>query len=292
MLDLTDLLDGAARAGGVAWLDATRDELRGMDSAEAAAKRLPVLFPQLPRRLGRDFLPQGFREAGDIRIDTAAWRACDVAALELLTACGAAEQSGVLLDLFAHGDSEERIMVLRAMQALPITAATGQLMFEVQRTNQVNHVAAGALDSNVLARALDHGDPSASGFGPPEFARLVLKIAFLDLDLWRLFDAPRHATEELSRMLQGLATEREAAGRKVWFGTNELIGHAPIAGTVARLLGGLEHGQDQHRMAAVRGLVALNRPDLRPFLEERLPREERPQIREALERALVTLSAR
>jgi hypothetical protein len=89
-----------------------------------------------------------------------------------------------------------------------------------------------------------------------------------------------------SRMLQGLATEREAAGRKVWHDTNLAIAHAPAEGTIARLLGGLEHGDDHHRLAAAEGLAHLRRADLRPYLAERLPRENLPRIRAVLERAI------
>ena len=56
---------------------------------------------------------------------------------------------------------------------------------------------------------------SHSDFGEPDWNRLILKLAFIDLPLRRAFDAERHANTELSRMLQGLATEREAAGRSV-----------------------------------------------------------------------------
>jgi hypothetical protein len=244
-----------------------------------------VLLPQLPRRLGRAYLPAGLRRAGEIVVDTGAWRACDAGALAVLTA-GGPPDAALLADLHDRGDLEERTMVLRCLACLPIGAVTGRLLGEVQRTNQVVHVAAGALDSNLLARTVDAGPAAAGGFGIDEFDRLVLKLAFVDLPLCRAIDAERHANEELSRMLQGLATEREAAGRKVWHDTNRLIARAPTAGTVARLLGGLEHGDDAHRLAAAEGLALLNRAELRPFVAERLPREQRPEVRALLERAL------
>lgn len=277
MLELRDLLVRAAGAGPRAWLAEAVEVARG-DPA-----RIPVLFPQLPRRLGRAYLHGELRRDATVVVDAGAWRACDAGALALLTANDLPDER-LLTDLHDRGDLEERTMVLRCLACLPIRPSTGRLLGEVQRTNQVVHVAAGALDSNLLARALDEGD-AGTGFGVEEFDRLVLKLAFLDLPLHRAIDAERHANPELSRMLQGLATEREAAGRKVWHDTNRLLGRAPTSGTLARLLGGLEHGDDGHRLAAAEGLAELNRAELLPFVTERLPREERPAIRSALELA-------
>ena len=52
--------------------------------------------------------------------------------------------------------------------------------------------------------------------------------------------------------------------------------------------GGLEHGDDHHRLAAAEGLARLDRDDLRQFLRERLARENLPRIRPVLERAVQT----
>jgi hypothetical protein len=83
-------------------------------------------------------------------------------------------------------------------------------------------------------------------------------------------------------MLQDLATEREAAGRAVWRDTARLIGRAPCPGTTARLVGGLEHGDDGVRLAAAEGLLAMRRGELAAFAAERLPREPREAIRAVL----------
>lgn len=278
MLALRDLFDDAATPDASTWLDGA------IRTAAGDPGRIPVLFPQIPRRVGRGYLAGGIRQAGTTRVETGAWRACDAAALAILTAAGIPAEE-LLIDLHDRGDLEERTMVLRALAALPVRPATGRLLGEVQRTNQVVHVAAGALDSNILARTLDEGGADV-GFGIEEFNRLMLKLAFVDLPLARAIDALGHANPELSRMLQGLATEREAAGRKVWHDTNLAIAHAPAEGTIARLLGGLEHGDDHHRLAAAEGLAHLGRADLRPYLAERLPRENLPRIRAVLERAI------
>jgi hypothetical protein len=262
------------------------------EKVAADATKLPVLFPQLPRRVGRapvtatPALNETERYVGTIgrgRFDLDAWRACDAAALELLH--NANVTAHILLDLFHHGDLEEKAMVLRSLTALPGgegSDAAGPLFGEAQRTNNVNHFATLALDSDFVVRAL-----GTEAIQREDARRLVLKLAFLDLPLERLFGWQDLADGELTRMIQDLATEREAATRKVWHDTNHLIGHAPIAGTRARILGGLEHGDDAHRLAAVRGLAALpDAEELFHFARERADREPHPEVRAAL-RAIV-----
>ena len=156
-----------------------------------------------------------------------------------------------------------------------------RLLGEVQRTNMVLHVDAAVCAGDLLVRAARAALP---GFGATEQNRLLLKLAFLDLPLRRALGAEALANAELSRMLQDLATEREAAGRAVWRDTDRMLGRAPVPGTAARLLGGIEHGDDGRRLAAAEGLLALQRRDLAPFAKERLAREPRADIRAVLER--------
>ncbi len=254
--------------------------------AEDPRKILPELFPQLPRRLGREPVAAGIgriEDTGvDMIVDLWAWRRCDAGALLLIRAAQPSIDDR-LLDLLQHGDMEERTMVLRCLSCLPIAAATVDLLQEAQRTNTVPHFEAAVCDSNLLARVLAAG---RGGFGAEDFNRMILKLAFIDLPLARVFGAEEHANIELSRMLQGLATEREAAGRGVWHDTNRLIARAPTDGTLARLAGGLEHGDDATRLAAAEGLAHVRNLQLMTFARERLDREPRPEIRAALERAI------
>ncbi|MGE3173454.1 MAG: EboA domain-containing protein [Planctomycetota bacterium] len=268
-----------ARLGdGAAWLQ------QAAAAIAADRRELAVAFPQLPRRLGRSALApdatgSAVETVGPARCDLAGWRRCDAGAALLLA--GAAVTDDELRDLYAHGDLEERVMVLRALATLPVTAATADLLGEVQRTNMVLHVEAAVCDSDLLVRAAGAG---VRGFGTAEQNALLLKVAFLDLPAARVFDAATRANPELSRMLQDLATEREAAGRAIWRDTDRFLCRAPVPGSVARILGGLEHGDDGRRQAAAEALAALNRPELRPFAQERLPREPRPAIRAVLQR--------
>jgi hypothetical protein len=244
----------------------------------ADRRRLAVLFPGLPRRFGREPVGGGRVRIGPSTVDLDAWRRCDAAAAALLASVAIVRSEA--WELYEHGDIEERAMLLRSMHVLPPGETTVRLLAEVQRTNMVLHVEAACCDGDLLQRTA--GQP---GFGTAEQNRLLLKLAFLDLPLQRVFGGEQFANPELSRMLQDLATEREAAGRPVWRDTDRLLGRAPVAGSVARILGGLEHGDDGRRLAAAEGLLALRRPDLAAFARERLPREPRAAIQKLLSEA-------
>lgn len=250
-------------------------ELRTEIAADRA--RLPVIFPGLPRRTGREPVGGGRTDIGPGVVDLDAFRSCDLAAAWLLLAGDATDDE--LRDLYAHGDLEERAMLLRAMHVLPIGAVTIEMLGEAQRTNIVLHVEAAVCDGDLWARCVGQPD-----FDVDTANKLMLKCAFIDLPLQRMLDAEQRANAGLSRMLQDLATEREAAGRSVWSDTWRMIGRAPTEGSAARLVGGLEHGDDGVRAAAAEGLLALGKAELRPFAAERLPREPRAAIREVLQR--------
>ena len=274
-VDLQALLDTALDDTSRGWLAEARGAL-----AERGAGHLPVLWAQLARRLGRTRLDASVVQDGESEVDLGAWRACDAAGLLLMV--DADPDDELVLDLYLHGDLEERAIALRCLAFRPVTPATVRLFGEMQRTNTVLHYEAGALDSNLAVRALRSGGEDA-GFTRADFQRLVLKLAFLDLGLWRMFGALDESTPELAATLQSYATEREAANRTVWKDTCRVIGHAPVPGTAARLLGGIEHGDDETRLAAAEGLLALGRRDLAPYARERLEREPRAAIRDVLE---------
>jgi len=259
-------------------------------AARARAERegaaaLPVLFPALARRLGRALIGGGRTAEPSLAaggraalVDLDVWRVCDAGGLFLLRHCGEISSEQVV-DLFLRGDFEERAITMRAQGLRPADAATVALFGEAQRTNTATHFEALCCESNLPARAC-----GVDGFGPDALNRLVLKAAFLDLPLARLFEAESHANAELSRMLQDLATEREAAGRKVWADTDRLLGLAPTRGTLLRLIGGLEHGADARRRLAAEALARQERPDLVPLVKDRIAREEAADVRELLAR--------
>jgi hypothetical protein len=274
MQSLFDDLAARLGAANLATLQAAATDVR------AERCRLAVAFPGLPRKLGRQAVRGGVVTLGPGRLDLDAFRSCDLGAAWLLLAVAATDAE--VLDLYAHGDLEERVMLLRALSLLPLGTVTVRLLGEVQCANIVLHLEAAVCDTDLFARAA--AGLTQSGFDGSTANKLLLKLAFLDLPLRRVFAAERHANPGLSQMLIDLATEREAAGRSVWRDTCRLLGRAPCPGAVARLVGGLEHGDDDVRLAAAEGLLALARADLRPFAAERLPREPRDDVRAVLRR--------
>ncbi len=214
MLDLGEMRR-ALPEGARRWLDEALAHLH------AEPEALAEVFPQLPRKIGREPLARGrVADAGAI-VEQGAWRMCDAAALATVQAADAGDDA--LVDLFLHGDLEERTMVLRCLSLLPITQATLRLLGEVQRTNTVSHFEAAVCESNLAVRALGHPD-----FAEEDFNRLILKLAFLDLSLDRALGVEERANRSLSGMLHGLATERHAAGRSVWSDTDRMIALAPL----------------------------------------------------------------
>ncbi len=268
---------GEAVAGGASaawWTDALGRV------ADEGPRALPELLPGLARRLGRGLLGGGVVHEPAVtthgraaRVDLDTWRVCDAAGLELMRACDADPVA-----LFQGGDYEERTIVLRAQALLPAGPATARLFGEIQRTNTATHFEALACDHNLPSRAC-----GIAGFGPDELNRLVLKAAFLDLPLARLLGIEEHANAELSRMLQDLATEREAAGRPVWADTDRLVGLAPAPGTLLRLLGALTHGDERRRRAAAEALRRVPRPDVAHLIAERAAHERADDVRRLLD---------
>ena len=57
-----------------------------LDELRADRSRLPVLFPGLPRRFGKDPVGGGHREFGEAVVDLDAFRVCDVVAAYLTVA--------------------------------------------------------------------------------------------------------------------------------------------------------------------------------------------------------------
>src|SRR5690606_27202583 len=107
MRELLSELERVLPAAERQWL-----EDAGARAEREGASAVRTLLPALPRRLGRQGFATGLRRIGAATIDLGAWRRCDVAAAALLSLARA--DDGVLLDLHAHGDLEERTMVLRA----------------------------------------------------------------------------------------------------------------------------------------------------------------------------------
>ncbi|MAE77190.1 MAG: hypothetical protein CMJ85_10010 [Planctomycetes bacterium] len=193
------------------WLDEARQRLR--DGGENA---LRVLFPGLARSVGRDALDGGIQEREGLKVNFAAWRVCDAAGSALIEAAETSDET--IVDLFLHGDFEERTIVMRSLAVADVGPATVELLGEAQRTNTQTHFEACVCDSNLVARAVGQRD-----FKTNDAYKTLLKGAFVGLPLDRFFGILDHASPELARMVEGLASERRAAGRAVWPDTDRVV---------------------------------------------------------------------
>lgn len=283
-MSLGQRLERALPAGALEWWHKTRARVRG-----EGVSALPAVFPALVRRLGKTRLPDAARERhGEREIDFATWRLADVGGALLLEAAplGASDH----LRLYQGGDLEERTIALRAMAWLPLGADSAALFNEVQRTNIGRHVEAALFDSNVVARAMN---ASPAVLDVAAFRRLMLKLAFMDLPVERLFGALDFAEPGLSSMLEDFAEEREAAGRTVWADTCRFVGAAPFAGrasgtagrdaTERRLMKGLDDERPAMRLAALDGAARLGRDAFWREVVQRVAHDLNEEVRARLE---------
>jgi hypothetical protein len=161
-----------------------------LSDAEARVRtdpaRSPRLFAQADRKMGREPLPG----APD-------WTAGQAARAVLLAALDGADR---IMLLYRHGDSAERLAVLRALPLLPIGDAAVPLLHDALRTN----------DTRLVAAALG---PYAVHLDAAAWRQGVVKCVFMGVPLDAVDDLDRRADRELTAMLADLAAERRAAGR-------------------------------------------------------------------------------
>ena len=237
---------------------------------EKGAAWLETWLAALPRRVGRDPLPGSVEELAGVVVDLRSWRACDLAATDLITRAELDDDG--LTRLYFQGDAEERRMVIKALSFRPAGQATEQLLQEAHRTNDEVIFESAFADGDLAARALDESD----------FNRGILKAAFIGLDPSRLHGYSDRANPELSAMLLDFMSEREAARREVWPGSYLVAAHAPCPGLEDRILGELWHGSDAKRAVAARAAAIMGGDRLAVAARVRLERERHPDIRVSL----------
>jgi hypothetical protein len=282
-----------ARALAPAPLEALRDELgrripaparEWLETGLAAAargERDPILtaFPAMGRRLGRE--PLGSRSAlvlgdGDVEVPLRSWRLDDAGRVALLCAF-AGDAEALARELYFTGDLRERCGALRGLAVLGRTPGAVDAVRDALRTSAVELFEAALADN-----------PYAGRFLPDdEFRHAVLKAAFVGVSIARLPGVEARADAELSRMLLSYVTEREVAGRSVPPDIWPVAALHPTPGLAAKLCGYLEHPAAAHRTAAALGLGRIGDPHVRPFLNDRLAREDDRTVRRIIERALV-----
>jgi hypothetical protein len=254
-------------------------EPEAVDTAAGAADLVPAATaPVEPPSEGRSPVE---RDA------LARWRTDDAARVLLLCAAATRDPAALrrdLRDLFASGDSREKMAVLRALalQAVPTagdTLADAEMVLAAVRSNEPGLVEAALCDNPWAVARLS----------PLEFRKAVLKGLFLGLDIGRIAGLEARVDAELCASLLDHVAEREAAGRSVPAAVWPLAALHPPPGLAGRLLGCLEHPALAHRLGAAAGLerlVARGDTRLCAFVRDRAAREPDAAVRALLERIL------
>ncbi|GAA1525254.1 EboA domain-containing protein [Actinomadura kijaniata] len=184
------LLDEALDAAGRVWL--AEAEARCAADPDAVAR----LFPAARRACGRGTLPTGrpMAEAARIRL---------LLALPLR----GAELGRAVFDLYRHGDTAERLAVLRGLDPLDRHRALGEaglpIVRDALRTNDTRLIEAAA------------GPYAAARLDDDAYRQAVLKCVFVGVPVASVAGLADRADGELARMAADHARERRAAGRDV-----------------------------------------------------------------------------
>jgi hypothetical protein len=125
--------------------------------------------------------------------------------LRALPQVASAEQPAWLLQLYEAGEMGEQVSILRVLPWLPEPARFLETGVQACRTNARDVFEAIVCENSFL---IEH-------FPPLNFNQAVMKAIFMEVPLGRVERLAERITPELSRMAQGYASERRAAGRAV-----------------------------------------------------------------------------
>jgi len=191
------------------WPDSERFfERAARDLAAPSGIGFRALFASVPRRLG---------QAAELSLDAPPelWAArphctlTDYVRLWLITEAlprlAGEQQTGWVLQLFEAGEMGEQVSVLRVLPLLPDPARFVETGVQACRTNARDVFEAIVCENPFL---VDH-------FPALNFNQAIMKAIFMEVPLRRVERLERRITPELSRMAQGYASERRAAGRPV-----------------------------------------------------------------------------
>jgi hypothetical protein len=175
------------------------------DSGDFASR-----FTGASRRFGRATLSVDADERAQLAAAGITWPICagvdDLARIAmLLGAAGDPEFTELVQQCYRHGDTAERIAVLRTLPLLPHAERHRPLALDACRT----HV-------RPIFEAVACENPyPACHFPDGSFNQMVLKAVFLEVPLERVVGLAARRTDELARMAGDYARERRAAGRSV-----------------------------------------------------------------------------
>jgi hypothetical protein len=158
----------------------------------ADPEAITEVFPVAGRRCGRE-----------ARKELSGWRTDDAARVLILRTVSlrGLTLSQLVENLYRIGDAHEKRAVLLALPTLDVPIETVRdLLHDAIRTN----------DARLLAAALG---PAAACLDASMWRQAVLKCVFTGVPLHHVADLDVRADAELATMLDGLRSERHAAGR-------------------------------------------------------------------------------
>ena len=191
------------------------------------------------------------------------------------------ELATVLEATYDEGDSSEKIAVIRSLSLLPFPERFVEIARDAGRCNEVSMFGALACNNPYPARFY------------PELAwnQLYMKAVFMDLPLAQMVGSRERDNAELSRMALHYIEQQESAGRRFPADLFVRMAAFPPPGAVGKLLGYASHAVAELRLGAAEGLARTRQPRTLSFLEERLTLEADAAVRDALARAIASLSA-
>jgi hypothetical protein len=150
------------------------------------------------------------------------WRTFDLGRIALLVAALSSlptrEHIREVSRLVQHGEIGEQESLLRGLGLLPEAKRFVDVAVEACRTNA---------NSVLEAIAADNPYP-ALHFPDLAFNQMVLKGVFMGMPAGRISGLADRASQELSRMALGYASERSAAGRSVPDDVEFIVGLSPL----------------------------------------------------------------
>jgi hypothetical protein len=282
-VELVQRIRARATAEATAWLDRELLALRESPSVE----RLMAGFGAASRRLGADPLSSAADASvlGPLDAVPLAHWTVDTAGRTAMLLCATNGRPELLAEavwsVYRHGDTLEKLAVVRALSLLPEQERFIDLSLDAGRTNDTRLFAAVACLNPFPARH----------YPELEFNKLYMKAAFVRAPLDQILGLEHRANRELSRMAYDYVSEQEAAARafppEIWVA----VGFYPPAGAVAKLLGYASHASASMRLGAARGLLHVRQPRIESFVAERLELEADARVRQTLNDTLAALAA-
>ncbi len=206
---LFDLISQRAPEEGLDWLSSRLEEIQQTKKD----RTFYLTFSAMPRYLGKDKLLlelAHMKRAGQLRegfhpLDWTVDRAARVWLLLHLPHDKTTDFIRKMEMLFSTADMGELEALYSSLPLIPYPQHFVKRAAEGIRTNMTNVFDAIALDNPYPAEYLDQG----------AWNQLVLKAAFMDRPLYRIYGLEKRANSELAQIISDYAHERWAAGRVV-----------------------------------------------------------------------------